>query len=122
VPDVLASIGNYLGKDGWTPGLPWGFEVIVPSDYDYRHNTRGSFAEWAALGLRRPDNAAFPPDGDGILFFPSGAPAPAFLVTGNFNVIKRYNDSDVYALAVGHLADRLSGGGPIRAAWPSDDR
>jgi peptidoglycan lytic transglycosylase B len=122
IPDVIASIGNYLHKDGWTPGLPWGFEVVVPNDYDYRRSTRGSFQEWAALGLRRPDNQAFPPDGDGILFFPAGAPAPAFLVTRNFDVIKRYNDSDVYALAVGHLADRLRGNGPIRAAWPPDDR
>jgi len=36
-------------------------------------------------------------------------------------VIKLYNNSDVYALAVGHLADRLRGGAPFRAAWPNDD-
>ncbi|MBO0758717.1 MAG: peptidoglycan-binding protein, partial [Bradyrhizobiaceae bacterium] len=51
-----------------------------------------------------------------------GAAGPAFLVTENFVVIKQYNNSDAYALAVAHLADRLHGGGPIRAAWPLDDR
>jgi hypothetical protein len=42
-------------------------------------------------------------------------------VTANFAVIKRYNNSDTYALAVGHLADRMRGDGPFRAAWPSSD-
>jgi membrane-bound lytic murein transglycosylase B len=42
-------------------------------------------------------------------------------VTQNFVVLKTYNNSDVYALAVGHLGDRIRGGGPIRAAWPLND-
>jgi membrane-bound lytic murein transglycosylase B len=120
VPDVLASIANYLRKDGWIPGLTWGFEVFVPKEFDYRRS-RASFRDWAGLGLLRADHSALPSFGDGVLFFPSGSPGPAFLVTQNFNVIKRYNDSDVYALAVGHLADRVNGLGPIRTAWPSED-
>jgi lytic murein transglycosylase len=120
VPDVLASIGNYLRKEGWIPGLNWGFEVLVPKDFDYGRS-RASFQDWAGLGLLRSDHSALPSLGDAILFFPSGSPGPAFLVTHNFNVIKRYNDSDVYALAVGHLADRVNGLGPIRTPWPSKD-
>lgn len=120
VPDVLASIANYLHMQGWRPGLPWGFEVVVPPGFDY-HASRGTFRQWAERGLWRSDGAALPGTGDGILFFPSGAPAPAFLVTANFVVIKSFNNSDAYALAVGALADRLRGLGPIRAAWPSGD-
>ena len=120
VPDVLASIGNYMARGGWRTGLPWGFEVVLPKDFGYRRS-RASFAEWAALGLRRADGGAFPRDGDGFLLFPSGAAGPVFLVTANFAVIKRYNNSDTYALAVGHLADRMHGGGPFRAAWPQAD-
>jgi len=120
VPDVLASIANYLRKSGWRPGAPWGFEVAVPHGFDYR-TSHGSFRQWAERGLRRSDGAAFPNTGDGILFFPSGAPAPAFLVTENFVVIKSFNNSDAYALAVGELADRLHGLGPIRAVWPAGD-
>src|SRR5579863_6336832 len=120
VPDVLASIANYLRKSGWQPGVPWGFEVVVPPTFDYRAS-HGTFRQWAARGVRRSDGAALTGSGDGILFFPSGAPAPAFLVTANFVVIKSFNNSDAYALAVGALADRLRGLGPIRAAWPSGD-
>ena len=121
VPDILASIANYLQKESWNPNLSWGFEVIVPREFDYRRS-RGSFAEWATLGFRRPDGREFPTNGNAILFFPSGAAGPAFVVTENFSVIKRYNNSDVYALAVLHLGDRINGFGPIRRAWPSDDR
>lgn len=121
VGDVLGSTGNYLHRGGWTHGLPWGFEVVVPTGFDLTVS-RGSFAEWAARGLRRADGKPFPHDGQGILFFPAGAKGPAFIVTGNYAVLKEYNNSDAYALAVGHLADRLAGGGPIRAAWPADDR
>ena len=120
VPDVLASIANYLARSGWQRGLPWGFEVALPPGFDYRRS-RGSFAEWTTLGVRRADGGALPNAGDGFLLFPSGAAGPAFLVTANFNVIKLYNNSDVYALAVGHLADRMRGGAPFRAAWPKDD-
>jgi len=115
VPDVLASIANYMARSGWQPGLPWGFEVMVPKDFGYRRS-RAAFAEWAKLGFRRADGGAFPRDGEGFLLFPSGASGPAFLVTSNFVVIKRYNNSDTYPLAVGHLADRMHGGGHFRAA------
>jgi lytic murein transglycosylase len=121
VPDVLGSIANYMSKAGWSSDTIWGSEVVVPKDFDYR-KSRGSFAEWAALGLVRADAAAPPAAGSAILFFPAGARGPAFLVTGNFVAIKRYNNSDVYALSVGHLADRLRGAGPIRGIWPPDDR
>jgi membrane-bound lytic murein transglycosylase B len=120
VPDVLASIANYLQKSGWRSGVPWGFEVIVPQKFDYRAS-RGTFADWAQRGLKRADGGRLPEAGSAILFFPSGAGGPAFLVTPNFVVLKRYNNSDAYALAVAELSDRLRGLGPIPASWPADD-
>jgi membrane-bound lytic murein transglycosylase B len=120
VPDVLASIANYLQKSGWQPELPWGFEVTVPPGFDYRVS-RGTFAEWMRLGVRRADSGALPAAGSAILFFPSGATGPAFLVTENFVVLKKFNNSDAYALAVAALADRLRGLPPFRGAWPPDD-
>jgi membrane-bound lytic murein transglycosylase B len=119
VPDVLASTANYFKKEGWTPGLPWGFEVSVPKGFDYKLS-RGTFAQWKERGIKRTDGGDFPASGDGILFFPTGAGGPAFLITQNFNVIKTYNNSDVYALAIGILADRMQGGGVIRAKWPEE--
>ncbi len=120
VPDVLASIANYLQKSGWQAGLTWGFEVVVPSGFDFQAS-RGSFREWAKRGLRRADGSEMPVNGEAILFFPSGTSGPAFLVTQNFVVLKSYNNSDAYALSVAHLADRLYGLGPIRTAWPAND-
>ena len=121
IPDVLGSTANYLNKWKWKFGVPWGFEVTVPKGFDYMRS-RGSFADWSKLGLRRADGKAFPPTGNGILFFPSGAAGPGFLVTENFDVLKEYNNSDAYAIAVGHLADRMNGGAVIKTAWPTDDR
>lgn len=120
VPDVLGSMANYLREQGWVAGLPWGFEVVVPQGFDYRRS-RAPFAEWEKLGIKRADGGKLPSTADAIMYFPSGASGPAFLVTANFVVIKTYNNSDVYALAVSHLGDRIRGGGPIRAAWPVND-
>lgn len=119
-PDVLASIANFLKHWGWKAGLPWGFEVIVPKGFDYRRS-RGSYVEWAALGITRTDGMALPEIGKSILFFPSGASGPAFLVGENFEVIKRYNISDVFALAASQIADRAQGRAGVRAAWPVSD-
>ena len=120
VPDAMGSTGNYLHKYGWIPKLPWGFEVRVPANFDYRLS-RGSFVEWTARGVKRVDGKPYPANEDGILFFPAGHKGPAFLVTRQFENLKEYNNSDAYAVAVGHLADRIAGGGPFQAKWPADD-
>jgi membrane-bound lytic murein transglycosylase B len=120
VPDVLASIANFLKHWGWKAGAGWGFEVKVPQGFDYKRS-RATYAEWAELGVTRADGKPMP-EGNAILFFPSGAGGPAFLIGENFEVIKRYNNSDVFALAVSHLADRARGRGPFRAAWLVPDR
>ncbi len=122
VPDVLASIANYLREHGWQKDQPWGFEVQVPQGFDYR-KSRGSFREWVTLGFRRTDGGNLPTTttrDEATLLFPSGARGPAFLVTKNFEVIKTYNISDVYALAVLHLADRFRGAPPFAGRWPDE--
>jgi hypothetical protein len=96
-----------------------GFEVVVPKGFDTMRS-RASFAEWKTLGLTRADRKPFPDGGNGILFFPSGIKGPAFIVTTNFKVLKNYNNSDAYALAVGHLADRMKGANSVKAKWPND--
>lgn len=120
VPDVLASIANFLRHWGWKASAGWGHEVVIPSGFDYRRS-RSTYTEWSALGIRRADGKPLPDEGKAILFFPSGASGPAFLVAENLEVIKRYNNSDVFALAAGHLADRARGAASFRAAWPADD-
>ncbi len=123
--DALGSAANHLRMNGWRTGLPAAFEVALPErmDWDYADRTaRHDFATFRRLGFRRPDGAALPPSGKGGLFLPTGANGPAFIVTDNFEVIRQYNTSDSYALAVSHLGDRIFGGPPIRKPWPTGER
>jgi membrane-bound lytic murein transglycosylase B len=123
IGDALASTANYLKKAGWQSGATWGYEVSVPKGFDYglAKSTR-SLAAWQKLGVKRVGGKPFPRPGEtGRLFAPAGAAGPAFLLVKNFGVIKRYNNADSYALAVGHLADRLAGYGPFTVDWPDAD-
>ena len=120
VPDVLASTANYFAKQvGWKWGVPWGFEVTIPKGFDLM-KSRASFEEWSKLGVRRADGKRLSRRAaTAFCSFRPALPGPAFVVTSNFDVIKDYNDSDVYALAIGHLADLMQGGGPFRTPWPT---
>ncbi|ACB81620.1 lytic murein transglycosylase [Methylorubrum populi BJ001] len=119
-PDALASIAHYLRSLGWKPGLSWGYEVSLPKEFDLTRY-RGPLADFAARGVRRTDGKPLPVNGEASLFLPGGLGSPVFLITDNFEVIRGYNTSDSYALAVGHLADRLAGGPALAAPWPNGD-
>lgn len=117
--DALASTAAYLRRSGWRPGTGWGYEVRLPAGFDGASGSVATLGDWAARGVVRANGSAFPrPDDVGRLYLPAGRAGPAFLTLKNFDVIKRYNASDAYALSVGHLADRLAGGGPLIADWP----
>ena len=123
VPDALASAANQLQQKGWIKGLPWGVEVDIPATADCALEgplQARPLAQWAALGFRRSDGRAFTNSElaiEAYLMSPGGAYGPAFLVTENYKVIRRYNTSDLYATFVGTLADRIAGGGDFRRAW-----
>jgi lytic murein transglycosylase len=123
VADALASSANYLAKAGWARGEAWGHEVRLPRKYDgpSGRRTRLAMAEWRALGITRVDGRALPGEDPASLLLPAGARGPAFLVMQNFNALLAYNPSELYALAIAHLSDRLRGGGPIQASWPTGE-
>lgn len=121
VPDALASAANLLKKNGWRTGKTWGYEVKTPGSFKIANvgtNSR-TLSEWKRLGVRRVAGRSFPRPADRanikILAGPKG---PAFLMLKNFFVLKSYNNADKYALAVGLLADRLAGYGPLVVDWP----
>ncbi|MBZ0162579.1 MAG: lytic murein transglycosylase [Notoacmeibacter sp.] len=111
--DTLASIANYLRHYGWQAGRDWGFEVTVPQSVScaLEGPDRGKrISEWAAMGIARVSGKPFPDHelrGEGFLMMPAGRNGPAFIVTPNFYVLKDYNESDLYALFIGHLGDRI---------------
>ncbi len=123
IPDALASAANYLKKAGWQAGETWGYEVKLPPGFNTKKTSERSLASWAKLGVRRANGAGFPRPGDkASLWLPNGTDGPVFLLLANFRVLKRYNASNFYALAVGHLADRLRGDGPFVADWPAHEK
>ena len=126
IPDVIASTANNLKMDGWVSGQTWGYEVVVPRNFDYLlagSSRQMTVRQWESLGIRRAGEKPFPRLTDrATLFVPAGARGPAFLMLHNFRVIMKYNPAEAYALAIGHLADRLRGGGPLLRGWPRDER
>jgi lytic murein transglycosylase len=123
IPDALASAANFLKKAGWQSGLPWGFEVNVPRSYSgpAGRARKVAISVWAKRGVSRADGVALPSSGSYGLLRPAGPSGPAFLVSGNFDVLYSYNAAEAYALAIGHLSDRLNGKGALKKAWPTDD-
>lgn len=126
VADLIASTANNLALDGWQRDRPWGYEVVLPDGFDYALADRDknlSIGEWERLGVRRMADRRFPRSGDSaFLLLPAGAQGPAFLMLENFRVIMKYNPAEAYALSVGHLADRLMGGGAFVGKWPTHER
>ena len=119
VPDALATAANLLKNNKWQTGKTWGYEVTVPKDAaQYKEETK-TIAEWKKLGIVRPRNKAFPRlDDKAILKMVGGDNGPGFLAIKNFFVIKKYNNSDFYALAVGLLADKIAGFDGMVQKWP----
>lgn len=117
VPDAMGSAANYLRRNGWTPGVPWGFEVHAPGLPGNRAS-RQSISGWAANGVTRVGGGPMTGGAPASLWKPAGEGGPHLLLTSNFNVIKRYNNADSYALAVGHLGDRIKGAGRFSKPWP----
>ena len=112
LPDVFASIANYLSKSGWRGDQTWGRKIALPDGIgrgDIGRKRRQFIAEWQAQGVRRDTGADLPtrqlkaavvaPDRKSI--------KPAYLVYNNYNVILKWNRSDYFATAVGILSDQL---------------
>ncbi|MEQ9111505.1 MAG: lytic murein transglycosylase [Rhodospirillaceae bacterium] len=120
LPDVFGSAANYLSNVGWNNEYTWGREVSLPADFDLNLvdlSKKRSLAAWQEAGVRRIDGRDLPQaDITGALVLPAGHKGPAFLVYGNFDAIMNWNRSLLYAISVGHLADRLIGMGPLKSA------
>ncbi len=124
--DVFASIANFLKESGWRELEDWGTEVNIPRDFDWKLNSSAyelRFVQWRSIGVTNASGQSFSqPQRLASLFIPAGRFGPAFLVTHNFNIIKKYNKSLSYALSVAQLSRLLAGGESIRIAWPRDDK
>jgi membrane-bound lytic murein transglycosylase B len=118
LPDIFYSAANFLNQSGWQGGERWGREILLPSDFDYSLSglmTRKTVNEWSEFGVTQVSGDKLPNAlMSASIVLPAGASGPAFLAYSNYRVTLAYNPSTFYALTVGHLADRFSGGGEIQ--------
>ncbi len=123
VPDALASIAKFLKGAGWQSGRDWGFEAAIPKAIScaLEGPEQGRpIAEWVKAGARRVSGRPFPRaelKRTGFLLMPAGRSGPAYIATKNFYVLKAYNESDLYALFIGHVADRFGANKAFIGKW-----
>ncbi len=127
--DTMASIANFLAVHGWDAARDWGYEVRVPEKVSCTlegPDQGRQVGAWEEMGITRISGRPFPKSsrqGLSFLLMPAGRKGPAFIVTPNFYVLKRYNRSDLYALYVGNLGDRIQYGmGDFLAGWAKQDK
>jgi len=120
--DALTSAANFLQHLGWQRNERWGREVVLPRNFSYENlgaKQAQPLSQWAAQSVVQSNGLPLPAiDMQAALYLPSGHTGPAFLGYENFNVIMRWNRSEFYAITVGHLADRINGGEPLKVAPP----
>ena len=122
LPGTLASIANFLKNSGWN-GRGWGYEVVLPKGFDCTlegPDKRRPISEWVKLGVKRSFGRKFSAaqlKQRGSILLPAGTHGPAFIALKNFYVLKEYNESDLYALFVGHLADRYGKNRTFEGKW-----
>ncbi|NQV83807.1 MAG: lytic murein transglycosylase [Rhodospirillales bacterium] len=121
-PDMFASAANYLSRSGWQKGWTWGREIRLPEGFKVDLtglNVRKSISRWRALGIKQMDGKPLPDvQTEASIVLPAGYNGPAFLVYKNYRTILTWNRSILYAIAIGHLADRLVGGAPFKSNHP----
>jgi membrane-bound lytic murein transglycosylase B len=124
MPDIMESASNFLSQSGWQRGVTWGRQVRLPESFDTTQaglETVKPLAQWQALGVRKIDGSDLPSATmNASIVLPAKQESPAFLAYTNYRVIMRWNRSHYYAVAVGHLADRLIGLGALKSRRPAE--
>ncbi|MBI5164389.1 MAG: lytic murein transglycosylase [Magnetospirillum sp.] len=111
--DALASAANYLAGEGWKGEETWGRAVRLPDGFDVKMiglDARKSLAEWSRLGVKAANGKPLPKRNlEASIVLAEAGKGPAFLVYDNFRTIMKWNRSTFFALAAGHLADKIGG-------------
>lgn len=108
VNDALASIANFLAKNGWRQNDPWAIQVILPANVNpawITINTSKTVAEWLQLGIEPLDKNLPAKELQASLIYPEGG--PALLVFDNFKTLLKWNRSNYYVGALGYLAEEI---------------
>lgn len=125
-PDSLATMAGFIAAKGWKRDLVWGVEAKLPQALScilegFEQGRPAS--EWAKLGITTITGAPLPNlenPAKRFLLLPAGRLGPAFIISENFYRMKEYNNSDLYALFVGQVSDRIAGGGPFKTPFTAE--
>jgi membrane-bound lytic murein transglycosylase B len=115
LPDVFASIANYLSKSGWNDKYTWGRPVQLAAAEKTPSDTSGlkvvkSLPEWQSLGVRRKNGRNLPVVAlNASLLRTDEGEGPSYLVYDNFRVLMVWNRSTYFALTVSELSDLIKG-------------
>ena len=122
LPDVFASIANYMKAYGWNDAQTWGREVKLPKGgfaplvQEVGLRERGCraaremtvqlpLAKWQSLGVRTMSGGALPKVDRLASLLNAGS--KTYLVYNNYDSLLGYNCAHAYALAVALLSDRI---------------
>ncbi len=121
--DALAGTARYIRERGnYQKGVGWGYEVHLPDRLSPPKAGTRSIAAWRKLGIKRANGKPFPKDDERARLWQVVPKGPVLLVTRNFYAVKSYNPSNLYALAIVHLGDRIEGEGPFVTHFPGGER
>ena len=115
--DAVESAANFMANAGWQRASS-GSPSPLPAQFDTALaglETRKPLADWQSLGARTTAGDDLPSvDIEGSVVLPADDIEPAFLVYQNYRTIMRWNRSHLFAISVGHLADRIAGKPPLQ--------
>ena len=112
LPDIFASIANYLSKSGWQADQTWGRPVSLPENFSRKflgRKIKKPLGEWQQLGVRKLSGQDLPRRNllSSIIRPEKGHMGPAFVIYKNYEVILKWNRSNYFATAVGLLSDKI---------------
>ena len=112
LPDIFASIANYLSKSGWQGDQTWGRPVNIPDNFSPKllgRKIKKGLNQWHELGVRKLSGKDLPKRNllSSIIRPEKGMVGPAFVVYHNYGVILKWNRSNYFATAVGTLSDKI---------------
>ena len=115
LPDVFASIANYLKIQGWDGEFRWGREVRLPKgmtlDRETLYNAK-TLAEFRKQGITMANGQPLADiDVKGYVMHPGEPNEGSYIVYQNYHVLLDWNRSRYFATAVGLLADAIAAGG-----------
>ena len=125
--DALTSAAAYLRASGWQANQPWLQQVTLPAAFDYSvadGKTEFTITQAQQLGIKPLSGTWLSLDNNSLLtlLLPAGYEGPAFVTWSNFKVIKRWNNSNNYALSVGLLAHRLAANDQPKLTVPTNNK